>query len=435
MRINRVNFPSATTQANSQAKRTRSSRPIESFGNEWQTAFTRRSRAKVKTASRVRKTVKFSHSPQLDRTEEKYRDRKESILDRQQVFKANFRLGIIGMKVIGPNLRYYDVNEAFCRFVGYDQEEVLKLSVTDVAFPEERRSIRNSFEQLVRGDIPCLRFERRFRHKEGHAVWGFATNTVIWDKNGKAQCIIGQVVDMDNWRRVEKELKTREEILQHTQTKLRALANHLFTSGEEVKRTLARELHDVLSQRLASTSLRLSVLRKESSLTSEVRKELRSIGKGVQSLAYAIHDLSHRLHPSILEELGLVAALKREITAFSKQRKIRVQFSHHKVPKQLPSDLSLTLYRIAQESIQNIRQHAAAQGVKVLLRLDKGDILLAIEDDGRGFPRRSRKARNGLGLVSMEERAHLAGGTFSVASEPRKGTRVEVRIPWKGNKK
>jgi signal transduction histidine kinase len=205
-------------------------------------------------------------------------------------------------------------------------------------------------------------------------------------------------------------------------------------SGEEVQRNLARELHDVLAQRLASAGLRLSSLKKNLPLPDGARKEIAQIVQDLQGLAYTIHDLSHRLHPAILDELGLVAALEKECRAFSREGKVRVDFEHGSIRKSLPQDHSLCLYRIAQESLRNISKHADARNVKVALDSDKSGIRMTIEDDGRGVPTVARRVK-GLGLISMEERASLAGGVFSIRPRRPRGTQIEVQVPWKGRKK
>jgi len=355
-----------------------------------------------------------------------------SLRDEEEWFEANFRLAIIGMKILSLDLRYRSANPALCRFVGYTEEELLNLTLTDLIFPEDHGWIRRSFQQLLDGEVPFLQFERRFRHKDGHQVWGLANNILVRDADGTARYIIGQIMDVTKRKQVEDELRAREEVLQYTQERMRALASYLLRSGEKVQRNLARELHDGLAQGLASAGFRLSGLKKSLSIPDPARRELSSIVREIQGLAYTIHDLSHRLHPAILDELGLVAALEKECRAFSRQGKVNVRFVHGKLPKALPPDHSLCLYRIAQESFRNISKHAGARNVKVSLDSDPSGVRLVIEDDGRGVSHVARRVKKGLGLISMEERASLAGGAFSIRPRRPRGTHVEVQVPWKG---
>ena len=139
--------------------------------------------------------------------------------------------------------------------------------------------------------------------------------------------------------------------------------------------------------------------------------------------------MARRLHPSILDDLGLVKALKAECAHFSAREGIDVNFEHHDVPAGLPRALALCLYRIAQESLRNIGKHARSPVATVELSVDTGEqIRLTVEDRGSGFSPGNARGM-GLGLVSMRERARLVGGTCSVHSVPGEGTKVDVRLP------
>lgn len=144
--------------------------------------------------------------------------------------------------------------------------------------------------------------------------------------------------------------------------------------------------------------------------------------------------MSRRLHPSILDDLGLVKALRSECHNFSERHGIKVKFKHRRVPASLPGDLALCLYRIAQEGLGNIARHADSADAFVDLVGVNGEIDLTIKDHGRGFSVRKSEGA-GLGLVSMRERARLNGGVAAVHSIPGKGTTIEVRIPVRGQTK
>jgi signal transduction histidine kinase len=149
----------------------------------------------------------------------------------------------------------------------------------------------------------------------------------------------------------------------------------------------------------------------------------------VGTLAKDIHRISHQLHPAILDDLGLAAALKNECVAFSEQYGIRTQFDPDNVPRTIPHDISLCLYRVAQECLRNISKHAQASEVRVTLNRGRDEIAMEIADAGDGFELENIKGKGGLGLISMEERIRLVNGAFSIRSEPGKGTLVKVRVP------
>jgi len=215
-----------------------------------------------------------------------------------------------------------------------------------------------------------------------------------------------------------------------SEAQLRALTAKLITAQEMSSKHLARELHDVFSQKLAVLGLEITAIEQHPSESAEARgKRLRQIAKQIGALAEDIHQVSRQLHPAILDDLGLVAALKSECLAFSEQHGIAVKFTAQNVEEPLAEDISLCLYRVAQESLRNIVKHAGGTAVRVDLTGSRGKIALVIEDVGEGFELDAVRGKGGLGLVSMDERVRLVGGTFSIQSEPGGGTRVAVRVP------
>jgi signal transduction histidine kinase len=142
-----------------------------------------------------------------------------------------------------------------------------------------------------------------------------------------------------------------------------------------------------------------------------------------------IHQFSRQLHPSVLEDLGLPAALKAECVAFSDQHKTPCEFIAESVPDSIPEDVALCLYRVAQEALRNVAKHAEAERVEVQLTGSDDEIALAVVDFGNGFVLDKVKTAKGLGLVSMEERARMVNGQFSITSQEGHGTSVVVRVP------
>jgi signal transduction histidine kinase len=164
-------------------------------------------------------------------------------------------------------------------------------------------------------------------------------------------------------------------------------------------------------------------------LSSQVRKQLRDIAQLSAEVSTTIHDLSHELHPSKLETLGLVVSIKGFCREFSEQHKLAVQFVHHGIQEEIPKDVSLCLFRVVQEALQNVVKHSGAQDAKVELSGHDNQIDLCISDSGTGFAPESARAETGIGLVSMRERLRLVGGHLSIESGPSLGTRIRVQIP------
>lgn len=223
------------------------------------------------------------------------------------------------------------------------------------------------------------------------------------------------------------------EALQQTtvsKDELRELAGRLITAQEDERRRVARELHDDLTQRLAAVAIETGNLaRLPDTETGAWRDGLETIRRRMAQLSDEVHRLSRRLHPAMLDDLGLVAAIESECRGFFEAGGPPVDIETSGSFDGLAPDTQLALYRIVQESLRNIRRHAAAESVRIqLARADSG-ISVEIRDDGRGFDRSSPDWHAGLGLASMEERVRLLGGRIQVSSAPGKGTVTEVWLP------
>ncbi|MBZ5635886.1 MAG: PAS domain S-box protein [Acidobacteriia bacterium] len=226
------------------------------------------------------------------------------------------------------------------------------------------------------------------------------------------------------------ERKKIEATLLQDQKELQTLTARLLDLQEAGNKDLARELHDDLSQKLAALGMEISTLLKPSVKSPKsLRERIRVLSARTNTLAENVHALSRRLHPAILDELGLEAALREECVGFAAQGGVPPQFESKRVPSSLPEDVSPCLYRVAQESLRNIAKHAKAAHVRVMLSGKQGGVELRIEDTGNGFDVNAVRGKGGLGLVSMEERVRLVNGNFTIRSKPGTGTAVEVFVP------
>ena len=226
------------------------------------------------------------------------------------------------------------------------------------------------------------------------------------------------------------ERKMSEATLLEYQKELRALTARLLAVQEAGNKELARELHDALSQKLAALGMEVSTLLRPSAKSpNSLPERVRSLSAHINALAEEVQAMSRRLHPAILDELGLEAALREECAGFSAQEGVRAQLQSERVPSSLPEDVSLCLYRVAQESLRNIAKHAKATNVRVVLAGRKEGITLRTEDTGDGFDLKEVKDKGRLGLISMEERVRLVSGKLMIRSRPGHGTTVEVFVP------
>jgi signal transduction histidine kinase len=225
------------------------------------------------------------------------------------------------------------------------------------------------------------------------------------------------------------EKKKNEQALLDYQSQLQKLTANLMSLQEAGSKQLARELHDDFSQELAALAMEVSTLEASSAIAVPLTERLSELGKKIGHLADEMHQTSRQLHPTILNELGLEAALREECGRFSAQCKIPIQFTCEELPASTPEDVSLCLYRIAQETLRNIRKHAGATEGRVRLCGDKRGVRLFVEDTGDGFDIEEARKSGGLGLISMEERVRLVNGKFKIRSQMGVGTTVGVFVP------
>jgi PAS domain S-box-containing protein len=206
------------------------------------------------------------------------------------------------------------------------------------------------------------------------------------------------------------------------------LSGRLINAQEQERSRIARELHDDINQQVAMLAIELQQLQGFLPAGfSEGREKVQALWEKTNLLSTEIQHLSHQLHSAKLEHLGIIAALRGLCSEFSEQHKIETDFQFRQIPQNLDSDISLTLFRVAQESLHNVAKHSHAKKVRVELIGMADKVLVRVSDDGVGFT--ANGTRTGLGMISMNERTRLLGGTFTASSIPSLGTQVEAAIP------
>ncbi len=274
--------------------------------------------------------------------------------------------------------------------------------------------------ELARWDIPASRLppgsEVRFTPPsiwEEHRTAVVATATAI---AMQALLIMALLVQRVRRRRAEREAAH--------------LGGRILTAQEDERRRLAREMHDDVTQRLAALAIDAAKAQ-GSAAGSPSGTALEGIRERLAKLSEDVHALSYRLHPSMIEDLGLVAALRAECNRVAREEPLRVGFESQSIPRKVPAGTSLCLFRVAQEALRNVVRHASATSVDVSLEMKHGGLALAVRDDGAGFDARGSAPRTSLGLVSMQERVHLVGGRIEIVTRRDHGTSVVAWVPLK----
>jgi signal transduction histidine kinase len=208
------------------------------------------------------------------------------------------------------------------------------------------------------------------------------------------------------------------------------LTGKLFEAQEEERRRIARELHDGLNQQLAILAVELDMLIwKVPAREKLLRASLVTLRKRAGNLSDDLRNMTHQLHPAVLEHLGLIAALRSYCTEFSRLERIRVRFTAGQISGP-PPEVSICLYRIVQEALRNVAKHSRAKEAWVRIMQDKEVIQLSIMDKGVGIHPDAVRDMPGLGLISIQERVLLVNGQLDI-SAPGRGTRITVRVPMK----
>jgi PAS domain S-box-containing protein len=327
-------------------------------------------------------------------------------------------------------LGFYDIDFAEGRaFVddrlrdlcGIPPERLQGLQVNDFwmehVHPDDRPRLLDVQRQVHGGALDRGSIEYRFLHPSRGERWFQHVSTVVGRHASGAIRTFGILRDITESKRAEEELGTLNRRLIHAQEAERAL--------------IARDLHDDVTQRMAVLAIELG--RAESSAPGGTRAEtLKTVREGLVRLSEDIHSIAYQLHPSVLEELGLVAALRTECERRGRHVGIDVTLDLDPVPAVVGKDATLCLYRVAQEALNNVTRHARASTTSVVLRPVDGGLLLAIKDDGVGFVAGEPRARRSLGLVSMRERLRLVNGTLDIESAPGQGTLIVAWVPGEG---
>jgi PAS domain S-box-containing protein len=217
----------------------------------------------------------------------------------------------------------------------------------------------------------------------------------------------------------------RRQRAQAARTELR---RRLVRAQEEEHRRIARELHDDLTQRLAILAIDAGKLEQAPGRGEDVAARARGLREHLVTLSESVHSLSRQLHPAILDDLGVVDALRSECLSLGQRDGITVQYHARDVPADLPRDVALCFYRVAQEALRNVAHHARCPHASVRLVADGRELVLCVRDRGVGFDLAGR-GKTGLGLESIRERARLIQARLTVRSRPGKGTRITLRFP------
>ena len=320
------------------------------------------------------------------------------------------------------------------RITGYMPQEFVDNPALfrEIIVPEDR-PVWDNHSHDAGTEVKNREIQFRILTRHGETRWIEHVCQPVMDHRGEFVGIRASNRDVTTRKLAEETVRESERALRQQERNLRTLTGRLIGAQEEERDRLARELHDDMTQRLAVAAIDIGKLEEEvRDHPRSVLEKLRDVKNQVVRVCEDVHGMSRQLHPSILDDLGLVRAVESECKRFSSREGIDVAFTEENVPGNTPRHISLCLYRIVQEGLRNIAKHACANHVSVSLKGGRDGLVLTIQDTGIGFDPGEVGGKVGLGLGSMRERARLIQGGLSISSEPGHGTRIEVRAPIRG---
>ncbi len=367
-------------------------------------------------------------------------------IERNHLYEFFMQAPIPMVIMLGREYRFFLANEPYEKLVG---KKVVGKTVRELFPAQDIDLFIPLLDQVYVTGRPFIGKDLEFRlpDENGALHDGFVDVSYhpFRESSDEIRGILAIAMDVTEQARARKAIEKEQLLLQtqvrstgealdRTKEELRALAGSLLGAQEDERRRIARELHDDLSQRIAVVAMRLAALR---SALPDLAEDLHDDAQGLESyvalLASEVRRLSHGLHPSILDDLGLAVALRRLVEDFQVSGAQRVTFTERDLPNDIARDTAAALYRITQEALRNIGKHAGAGPARIGLEARSGELRLTIADTGPGFDPAAVRGLGGLGIISMQERARLVGGSLSLDSHPGAGTTIEVRVPRSPN--
>jgi PAS domain S-box-containing protein len=345
------------------------------------------------------------------------------------------------------------------KIFGYSAQEAIGQNCRMLFTKEDQASNESEKEQETAREKGCAEDERWHIRKDGSYFFASGVQTPLYDESGKHTGYAKIARDLTEKIELQEELQEskdnlevqvrqrtgelnesneslRSEVIERTQSeKLRvALLRKIVTTQENERKRIARDIHDHIGQQMTGLQLKLQILLDKYEKDSELTREIAQVKSIADQIDSEVDFLAWELRPSVLDDLGLSAAMKRFVVDWSSHFNIPAEF--HQIGldgKNLLPEIEINLYRIGQEALNNISKHAKATNVSAILERRDGTVSLIIEDDGKGFEPSKKVVMTGddrgLGLVGMKERAELVGGKIEIESSPNSGTTIYVRVP------
>ena len=359
---------------------------------------------------------------------------KQELVERQQAemelraseerFRYMFDYSKVGMNLLGPDYKYLEVNRAFCEMTGYTEQELIRHDFKEITHQDDIEANFAYSQTLMAGKIDFFNMEKRYIQKNGGIMYADLTVSALRDKNGKLMYGIAIVQDISERKHVEKQLHE--------------LTSYLQSVREEEKTNVAREIHDDLGGML--TTLKIETYWLKTALIANdndkavLLNHVLEMAQIIDNTTVIMRNIITGLRPTILDDLGLLAALEWQAARFQKLTGINCRVNCIGDKGDLDNTRSIELFRISQEALSNVAKHSGASILEIEYHHNDEEVVMSIIDNGRGLAETHTGISKHYGLLGMRERTELLDGSISFDTPPGGGFSVTISLPLPANK-
>ena len=344
----------------------------------------------------------------------------EALKTSEHKYRVLFDQNPLPMWIIShPQRMFVDANEAACISYGYTKEEFLKMSIEDLHPERELFSLKYDLKRIKPG-IRNFGIRTHIKKDGSEIKVNIISHDIVYEDSRAILALANDVTEKFE----------AEENLQRSHEAMRELASHLETVREAERTHMAREIHDELGQQLTGLKMDISWLnRKIKSDDKAVNNKMKDTIELIDKTVITVRRIATQLRPSILDDLGLVAAMEWQTDEFEKRAEIKAGFTSNISYVNVKPDVATGIFRIFQESLTNVLRHSKATKVETFLSVDNDTIVLNIKDNGIGFKEEDISNKKTLGLLGMKERVLLIKGTYEINGNTGSGTSVIITVP------
>ena len=380
----------------------------------------------------------------MDITERK--EAEEALEQNEELFRLTFENAAVGIAHVGLDGRWLHINRRMAEITGFTEEQLLTSDFQSITHPDDLKAELEFVNRLLAGEIKKYRIEKRYRRRDNSTVWVDLFVSLLQKEDGSPDHFLSIVTDITARKQAEEAIqRSREELEQKVRDRtwelaaanasLRELSGRLLQLQDNERRKFARDLHDSVGQLVAALSMNVGAIASHGdSHDLKLRQLHKDSQELIQEITKEIRTLSHLLHPPLLDEIGLLSALRWYTDGFTQRSGIATNLEIPNELARMSADLEIAIFRVVQECLTNAHRHSGSSSVTVRLACLDQELRVEIEDHGSGIPDEKLKEFEstglpGVGLRGMRERLRQLGGSLEIISNG-KGTIVRGKVPF-----